>query len=247
MGTSSNSGGNGSGKVVKPTDVTYRGFQAAYDVFNRELFGRRLPPCMITLRTFGKARGYFSPDRFVHLTEVTTTHEIALDPRQFMDRTAVEVLSTLAHEMCHLEQREYGTPSRAAYHNREWVDLMARIGLVASDTGKPGGKQTGQAMTHYIEPGGRFETVARRLVDAGRFTLGWADIEGFIVDEPAGGTPGAKTVVPAPKAAKSPRSGVRAKYVCGTCTAAVWGKPGLTIGCLGTTDSVHEPAVMIEQ
>ena len=113
MGTSSNGGGNRSGKVVKPTDVTYRGFQAAYDVFNRELFGRRLPPCMITLRTFGKARGYFSPDRFVHLTEVTTTHEIALDPRQFMDRTAVEVLSTLAHEMCHLEQREYGTPSRA--------------------------------------------------------------------------------------------------------------------------------------
>ena len=87
MTTSNSGGGKGGGKgrgVVKPTDVTYRGFQAAYDVFNRELFGRRLPPCMITLRTFGKARGYFSPDRFVHLTEVTTTHEIALDPRQFM-------------------------------------------------------------------------------------------------------------------------------------------------------------------
>ena len=244
--TTSNGGGNG--RAVKPTDMTYRAFQTAYDTFNRQLFARRLPACRITLRTFGKARGYFSPDRFVHLRDVTTTHEIALDPRQFMDRTTLEVLSTLAHEMCHLEQAEYGTPSRAGYHNRGWGELMTRIGLVPSDTGAPGGKQTGQAVTHYIEPGGRFETVAQRLVDSGRFAIGWADIEGFLQDEPtgtAGGTkPGPGTTVVRGRA-KSQRSGVRSKYVCSTCGAAVWGKAGLIIGCLGAGDETHDAAVMV--
>mgnify|MGYP000976900691 CR=1 FL=1 len=205
MSNSASSGNGGTGRPVKPTDVTYRAFQTAYDTFNRQLFGRRLPACMITLRTFGKARGYFSPDRFVHLADVTTTHEIALDPRQFMDRTALEVLSTLAHEMCHLEQAEHGTPSRAGYHNREWGELMCRIGLIPSDTGRPGGKQTGQNMTHYIEPGGRFETVARRLVEGGRFSIGWADIEGFLQDDPTpagGGAPiGGRAVPTVPRKA----------------------------------------------
>jgi hypothetical protein len=233
--------GRGRGKVVKPTDETYKGFQAAYDVLNRELFGRRLPPCMITLRTFGKARGYFSPDRFVHLERVTTTHEIALDPRQFMDRTSLQVLSTLAHEMCHVEQRERGTPSRSGYHNRQWVAMMEIIGLVPSNTGEPGGKQTGQNMTHYIEPGGRFEKTATKLINSGRFTLGWADIEGFITTNPTTSAKPAGVVRPVP--AKK-RSGVRAKYVCPTCQAAVWGKAGLTIGCLGPGDDTHDPAVM---
>ncbi len=238
--------GEGRGKVVKPTDETYKGFQAAYDVLNRELFGRRLPPCMITLRTFGKARGYFSPDRFVHLERVTTTHEIALDPRQFMDRTSLQVLSTLAHEMCHVEQREHGTPSRSGYHNREWVAMMETIGLVPSSTGEPGGKQTGQNMTHYIEPGGRFEKTATKLINSGRFTLGWADIDGFLDLGTDPKSPAAKAGpagLPV-KPAKGPRSGVRVKYVCPTCATAVWGKARLLIGCLGTDDTSHDPAMM---
>lgn len=227
-----------------PTAETYRGFQVAFDVFNAELFGSRLPGCMITLRTFGKARGYFSPDRFVHLTEVTTTHEIALDPRQFVDRTALEVLSTLAHEMCHLEQREFGTPSRGGYHNREWARLMDAIGLVASDTGAPGGKQTGQRMTHYIAPGGRFETVASRLIESGRFVLAWADIEGFLTTSGSGvAGPGGAKGTPAGGVASGRRSGGRrAKYSCPLCGVNVWGKAGLAIVC---SDTAHQPVEMI--
>lgn len=251
MTSSTNGNGNssGGGSGAKPTDVTYTALQTAYDTFNRELFGGRLPACMITLRTFGKARGYFSPNRFVHLTEVTTTHEIALDPRQFIDRSAVEILSTLAHEMCHLEQTENGTPSRNGYHNRQWGQYMTRIGLVPSATGEPGGKQTGQAMTHYIETGGAFETVATALLDSGQCTIGWADIEGFLLTSPNGNggpsSPMAVAVaVKAKKAKKASKSGRRRKYVCPTCTAAVWGRPGLVIGCLGTEDTNHDPAVM---
>jgi hypothetical protein len=224
-----------------PTTETYRGFQAAFDVFNAELFGGGLPGCMITLRTFGKARGYFSPDRFVHLTEVTTTHEIALDPRQFVDRTALEVLSTLAHEMCHLQQREVGQPSRGGYHNRQWADYMDAIGLVASDTGRPGGKRTGQRMTHYIAPGGRFEGVATGLIDSGRFVLAWADIEGFLdTTTPVGsvGGNGARVSGPVPGRRSG---GKRAKYTCPACGVNVWGRAGLAIVCRDTT---HTPIQM---
>ena len=223
-----------------PTAETYRGFQEAFDVFNAELFGGVLPGCMITLRTFGKARGYFSPDRFVHLTEVTTTHEIALDPRQFVERTALEVLSTLAHEMCHLQQREFGRPSRGGYHNREWARYMDAVGLVASDTGAPGGKQTGQRMTHYINPDGPFVTVGTELIESGRFNLVWADIEGFLDTS----TPtGANRATPGIGRATSGRSGGgrRSKYTCAVCGAAVWGKAGLAIVC---SDTSHTPTEM---
>jgi predicted SprT family Zn-dependent metalloprotease len=220
---------------LRPTDETYQGFQAAYDHFNTELFAGRLPACMITLRTFGKARGYFSPDRFVHLADVTTTHEIALDPRQFMDRTAIEVLSTLVHEMCHLEQAEHGKPSRNGYHNRQWAQYMDAVGLVASNTGQPGGKRTGQAMTHYIAPEGPFELAAGRLLDSGRFVLGWADTAGFHTGN--GKTTTGRGAEPAGKKT----AGTRHKYVCPECRAAVWGRPGLAIACV---DAGHDPQSM---
>jgi hypothetical protein len=37
----------------------------------------------------------------------------------FATRKATEVLSTLAHEMTHLWQHEFGTPPRKGYHDRE--------------------------------------------------------------------------------------------------------------------------------
>ena len=63
--------------------------------------------------------------------------------------------------MAHEWQYHYGRhQSRGAYHNREWAGEMLRLGLHPSDTGRPGGRVTGQQMTHYIMPGGRFEQVA---------------------------------------------------------------------------------------
>ena len=40
--------------------------------------------------------------------------------------------------MTHLEQAHFGKPSRNGYHNKEWADLMERVGLMPSDTGAPG-------------------------------------------------------------------------------------------------------------
>jgi predicted SprT family Zn-dependent metalloprotease len=64
--------------------------------------------------------------------------EIAFNIRLFAKRSPGEILATLVHEMCHLEQAHFGAPSRNGYHNREWATLMERVGLVPSDTGRPG-------------------------------------------------------------------------------------------------------------
>jgi len=40
---------------------------------------------------------------------------------------------------------------------------MIQVGLMPSDTGEAGGKRTGQSITHYIIPGGKFEQVFNTL------------------------------------------------------------------------------------
>lgn len=40
---------------------------------------------------------------------------------------------------------------------------MIEVGLIPSNTGEVGGKQTGQKMTHYIEENGRYEKVFNRM------------------------------------------------------------------------------------
>ena len=138
-----------------PTEETYVGLQKAFNHFNEQLFENRLPPVMITLTRKRNAHGYFWAEQFKHREDGDATHEIALNPNT-MDRTMEAVLSTLVHEMTHLEQQEYGKPGKNGHHNREWVNLMERVGLIPSDTGEPGGKQTGRKMTHYIDPEGPF-------------------------------------------------------------------------------------------
>jgi predicted SprT family Zn-dependent metalloprotease len=160
-----------------PTSRTYDGLTQAYEHFNRALFGGRLPPCLITMQRKNKTYGYFAGGRFGTRDGQEITDEIALNPSHFSARTVEESLATLVHEMTHLEQHHHGKPSRVGYHNKEWAGLMRRVGLIPSDTGAPGGKQTGQHMTHYIEPGGRFDQACAALIGGG-FTLPYVELWG---------------------------------------------------------------------
>jgi len=72
-------------------------------------------------------------------------------------------MSTLVHEMVHQWQQDHGSPPRRCYHNTEWAERMVEIGLIPSDTGQPGGRPTGQTMTHYIDPDGRFLDALKRM------------------------------------------------------------------------------------
>jgi hypothetical protein len=123
------------------------------------------------------------------------------------------VLSTLAHEQVHLWQAHFGSPSRAGYHDKEWAAKMLEIGLHPSDTGQPGGKLTGQNMTHYIVDGGPFAQAAGRLI-----AKGWAVPYVSLWDEETKKT-----------AAKKRAS--KTKFTCGCCGANAWGKPELRIVC----------------
>ena len=44
---------------------------------------------------------------------------------------------------------------------------METLGLIPSDTGRPGGKRTGQIMGHYVSDGGPFEQAAKSLRGTG--------------------------------------------------------------------------------
>ena len=119
-------------------------FQQAFDFFNRELFREKLEQVIITLQKHRGANGYFRANSFEERSfeegkqqpPKFTVHEISIMPDAMYHRTDREVLATLVHEMCHLKQKQYGTPSRNGYHNRQWAEYMQAVGLEPTAFGK---------------------------------------------------------------------------------------------------------------
>jgi hypothetical protein len=200
----------------------------AYDHLNRYLWDGTLPSYLITLQRKAKARGYFCGDGFVARASNGTTDEIALNPDAFQGRSDRDFLSTLAHEMAHLWQHDSSAPSRTGYHNNEWADEMARIGLVASDTGRPGGKRVGQRMTHYIAEDGSFDRAASAFL-AERTALEWAK---------------AQVVGQGKAAVASARS--KTRFTCPFCRQNTWAKPGAMLACANVAaHDGQQPAIMM--
>jgi hypothetical protein len=193
------------------TPAEYRAFQQAYDFFNKELFGGALPNVLVTLQRHSRAKGYFAPERFAGRTEAKlTAHELALNPDCFTGRTDEEILSTLAHEMCHVWQQAFGTPPRRSYHDREWARKMKEIGLQPSSTGEPGGKETGQHMSHRIIQDGPYAKAYARLKATG-LELHWQS-------------------APEDPQAKAKRAS-KTKFTCPECGQNAWGKPDALLIC----------------
>lgn len=200
--------------MTKPTH-TYSSLDAAYEHFNRELFAGQLPPCLITMQRHKGAYGYFSGGRFASVgNPQEVTDEIALNPAHFAARTSTQTLSTLAHEMAHLWQHHFGTPSRSGYHNKEWAAKMREIGLIPSDTAEPSGKDTGQKVSHYIEPGGRFEKACAAHL---------ASTAAILYHDRAGDEQAAKT--------RKTKAASKTKYTCPTCGVNAWAKPEVNLIC----------------
>ena len=158
----------------KPTDEIYSLLQTVYDKFNTDLFSSKLPDVVLTLQREKNTMGYFSRDRWFRSKSNERVHEIAINPAYFANFPLIEILQTMAHEMCHLYQHEHGSPGRGRYHNAEFAQMMENIGLMASSTGRPGGKRTGQQMADYPIEGGHFASACLALHDNG-FFLPWVD------------------------------------------------------------------------
>ena len=200
-------------RARNPTARTYRSLDDAYVFFNRRLFAGRLPACLITMQRSKGAYGYFAGDRFGSEDGKEITDEIALNPTHFHERSTEQSLSTLVHEMTHLEQHHFGAPSRSGYHNKEWARMMKAVGLAPSDTGQPGGKETGQRVSHHIEAGGRFDCACAELVGKGfdpLYVERWSE---------------------AREKARAKKAASKTRYTCPRCGTNAWARPDAHLVC----------------
>jgi predicted SprT family Zn-dependent metalloprotease len=198
----------------KPTTTQAASFQDLYDAFNLAFFGGTLALCFLNFSRKSKAYGFFAPERWTEGPDGERIHEISINPSYLSERSAKQTASTLLHEMVHFWQLAHGTPGRRGYHNAEFANKMAEVGLITSRTGKPGGKRTGDRMTHYIEEGGAFDTF-------------WAGYQGdadalFPLQCQEGTATQTKR--------KAASNASKTKYAC-PCGTNIWGKPGLVVAC----------------
>jgi hypothetical protein len=101
---------------------------------------------------------------------------------------------------------------------------MKAIGLYPSSTGRPGGKETGHRMSHYIVTCGRFAEVL-----AAPAKTGWKlDLESAQCAGQRAGPDG-----------KTP-------FICPACGAKAWGKPDLQIACIPCGARMVPPQASVE-
>lgn len=193
-----------------PTADTYRTFNDAYAYLNESLFDNALPGVLITMQRKGGSRGYFAARKFAHRRDNDEIiDEVALNPKAMQGRSDEQIASTLVHEMVHVWQEHFGKPGRGTYHNKEWAAKMEAIGLMPSHTGEPGGKRTGQRVTHYIMEGGAFSKQWKLFAAVG-FTFDYQD-----------------RLSNGPEAVRK----LKVRYAGPMCSIHVWGKPELRFIC----------------
>jgi hypothetical protein len=199
--------------MANPTTQSYTSLRDAYDYLNTRLFSGSLPPCLITIQRHAKAYGYFSGGRFARASDPRDiTDEIALNPAHFGIRKSEEVLSTLAHEMTHLWQHHFGDRPRPGYHNRQWAKKMREIGLIPTATGKIGGHETGQKVSHVIDPVGAYARAVETFLREHPAILYHDRLAG---DE--------KT--------RRKKAASKTKYTCPDCGLNAWAKPAAALIC----------------
>ena len=192
-----------------PTVAQTTAYQALFDHFNRALFDGQLSHVVLNFSRHARAYGFFAPQRWHAPGEKARTHEISLNPSHLSVRTLRDTAGTLVHEMVHAWDQDHGKPGRGGYHGKSWARKMREVGLHPSDTAAPGGKETGQRVSHYI-------------VEGGPFALAFAQIEGTITLPYVCSEPGRE------ERAKAKR---KIKYTCGGCDTNAWGKPCLRLIC----------------
>lgn len=224
----------------KPATSTATTLQAAFDFFNARFWNGELPVCMVLVHRKARAHGYYWPQQFQRIEADDQIDEIALNPETMM-RGDKEVLSTLLHEMCHHWQQHFGKPSAGGYHNKQWAAEMKRVGLTPSTTGRPGGKETGHSVSHYVTPRGAYADAFRDWSDQG-LRLEWAGSIQQLPAEPAEGDDNSEDEGET-RAEKSRKS--KTKFTCPDCQQNAWAKPTANIvcgDCLKRMESPDAPA-----
>ena len=201
------------------TAQEYNNLAHAFAHFNKELFNGELPDCLITLkRDQPKRLGHYQSMVVRNRTDHRATDEISLNLVSFPSRSDIEILSTLVHEMVHLWQEHLADAPRKAYHDKQWGRKMKEIGLYPSSTSAPGGKETGQQMSHYIIPDHLFDTACQALLASG-YKLNWQ----MEIEQPEG----------------KEKKKTRLKFTCPACEQKAWAKPGARLVCADCMETLE--------
>lgn len=210
-----------------PTLENAAAWQLVYQYFNVRLFDGKLPGCNITNTRHRGTLGYFKRNAFADKSGIVC-HEISINPAGVAVYGDAEAFGTLAHEMGHLAREEFCPPNRTGkkgargYHDRQWAAVMQRIGLMPSDTGKPGGKKTGFRVSHYVIEGGPFDIACRELLLT-YFEIPWADNPAHI-DALAACPTGQTSEDLTPKS-------TRARFICQQCDLKAWSRYSAKLDC----------------
>ena len=215
---------------LDPTRSTYLSWAAVFDYFNLALFDGLLPEPLITYQRMPHAYGFYYRRRFVTADGNEFACEIAINPEHLRNRSPEKVISTFVHEMCHLQREHFGKRKAPTdgYHDKEWAAIMEKIGLMPSDTRKPGGKKTGYRVTHYIIADGPFDQACRLLLHRGfQIPYGDAGHQACTSD----GDPDGDIWISL--ARKQRKAASKSKFTCPdeTCMQAAWGNPHLNLIC----------------
>lgn len=193
----------------------------AFNFLNARLFDNKLPECIITLQRSDRIKGSYSSSRYVSsVLNGKNKNEISINPNYFGFEDDINVLMTLAHEMCHLYNDVNGEKESNGYHSKKWCDKMKSIGLQPSDTGKEGGNETGYAMSQYVIQDGPFIRAYSEIKENG-WKINWFD-RNYIRNV-------RNECDSEFKAEYKKLSGKKFKYSCGCSN--IWGKQGLDLLC----------------
>lgn len=222
---------------IRPTQEYYDAWEYVYDQANIALFDGRLPNCLISMQRNPRSLGFFAPERFIRGDGIKT-HELALNPTILRKCDLVSVICVLIHEMLHVDQHHYGTPGKRGYHNREFAEMSKKVGLHTSDTGEPGGKETGYRMSQYINEGGPAQRFALSMIKQG-FKIVWQESPPKLQNRTIDGEEG--------QPEKESKSGKRVRYICPEPhederdnLAKAWSREGAELKC-GRHDLVMIP------
>jgi hypothetical protein len=101
---------------------------------------------------------------------------------------------------------------------------MREVGLIPSSTGQPGGKDTGQSVSHYIEEGGRFDKACTAYL---------ATAPAILYHDRAGDGEAAAT--------RKKKAASKTRYTCPGCQQNAWAKPDAKLIC-GKCEEAMEAA-----
>ena len=216
------------------TTIQFKTLDDLYQFYNDAIFNGELSECIVNMSRHGGAFGFFAANRWRgDGQEKKVVHEISINP-DFMNREIGTGILPWYMKCAICGRRISAGRAGEGSHNSQWADKMIQVGLMPSDTGEAGGKRTGQSITHYIIPGGKFEQVFNTLSreDLQNLRLRYKPTLAAVPTRPIriAGSDGDETEEPEDPDEGESKSGKRKKYTCG-CGCNVWGKSGLVLRC----------------